>query len=681
MFSNIPAEKLPQISKSRAAYLKKLDITTVNDILNHFPRSYEDRGKLKSIIELTDGEKAFVKATVASPCSVSRIRKNLTVVKARVFDDSGFMTVTYFNQIYMADILTEGKELNFYGKAVRKQRIVEMTNPVTEPEEKFTGKIVPIYPLTKGITSKMFSGFVGSALSYLDSRTCETLPSYIKEKHKLCDILFAYENIHFPQNETALSIAKKRLVFEELLFLQLGLLGLRNLNEKNNGIVFSNFKIAEKLAEELPYELTNAQKRVIREIAIDIKSGKQLNRLVQGDVGSGKTIVACAALMMAAFDSYQGALMAPTEILATQHYESMSPLFSKFGFTCALLTGSTTAKDKKQILEKLKLGEIDLLIGTHALIEKDVEFKNLALCVTDEQHRFGVGQRNKLFDKGVNPHILVMSATPIPRTTALLLYSDLELSVIDEMPPGRQKVETVIANEKQRSKINEFLKKEIKNKNRIYAVCPLIEESENSSPDLKSAVIYAEELKKAIPEARIAILHGKMKPKEKDEIMMAFKNGETDILVSTTVIEVGVNVPEATVMLIENAERFGLSQLHQLRGRVGRGNRKSYAILMSSSNSKQAKERLKILKDTSDGFVISEKDLEMRGPGDFFGKEQSGFTDTKIANLISDIRLLKEANEGAKSILKEDPRLSYEKNSLLKINVNKMFARDNHIFN
>ncbi len=681
MYSKIPVDKLPQISKTRAAYLNKLDIHSIEDIIKHFPRSYEDRGNLKSLIEVKDGEKVLIKATVASPCTVSRIRKNLNVVKVHVFDDSGFMTVTYFNQIYMADLLTEGKEFSFYGKATRKYNRVEMTNPLTEEKENFTGGIMPIYPLTKGITSKMFAGFVRSALSLLDPQTLETLPTYIKEKYKLCDILFAYENIHFPKNKEALNISKRRLIFEELLFLQLGLLGLRNLNSKNDGIVFSNFKIAEELAKKLPYELTNAQKRVIREIAADIKSKKQLNRLVQGDVGSGKTIVACAALMMAAYDSYQGALMAPTEILATQHYESMAPLFSEFGFKCALLTGSTTAKDKKQILDKLKLGEIDLLIGTHALIEKDVEFKNLALCVTDEQHRFGVGQRNKLFDKGVNPHILVMSATPIPRTTALLLYSDLELSVIDEMPPGRQKVETVIANEKQRSKINEFLKKEIKNKNRMYAVCPLIEESENSSPDLKSAVIYAEELKKAIPEARIAILHGKMKPKEKDEIMMAFKNGETDILVSTTVIEVGVNVPEATVMLIENAERFGLSQLHQLRGRVGRGNRKSYAILMSSSNNKQAKERLKILKDTSDGFVISEKDLEMRGPGDFFGKEQSGFTNTKIANLISDIRLLKEANEEAKSILKEDPRLSCEKNSLLKINVNKMFSRDNHIFN
>ncbi len=681
MYSKIPLEKLPQISKIRAAYLNKLDIHSIEDIIKHFPRSYEDRGNLKSVIEIKDGEKALVKATVASSCSVSRIRKNLNVVKVQVFDDSGFMTVTYFNQIYMTDLLKEGKEFSFYGKATRKYNRVEMTNPLTEEEEKFTGGIMPIYPLTKGITSKMFGGFVRSSLSLLDPQTVETLPSYIKEKYKLCDILFAYENIHFPKSEEALKISKKRLIFEELLFLQLGLLGLRNLNSKNDGIVFSNFKIAEEMAKKLPYELTNAQKRVIREIAADIKSKKQLNRLVQGDVGSGKTIVACAALMMAAYDSYQGALMAPTEILATQHYESMAPLFSEFGFKCALLTGSTSAKEKKRIQEELKNGEIDLLIGTHALIEKDIEFKNLAMCVTDEQHRFGVGQRNKLFDKGLNPHMLVMSATPIPRTTALLLYSDLELSVIDEMPPGRQKVETLILNEDERNKINKFLKSEIAKGNRIYAVCPLIEETENTSPDLKSATLYAEELKKNIPEGRISLLHGKMKPKEKYAIMMDFKNGNTDILVSTTVIEVGVNVPEATVMLVENAERFGLSQLHQLRGRVGRGTAKSYALLVSSSDSKQAKERLKILKDTSDGFKISEKDLELRGPGDFFGKEQSGFTNTKIANLLTDIKLLKTANEEAKEILKYDPSLSDEKNILLKKNVSKMFSKDNYIFN
>lgn len=681
MFNNTPVISLPKISKVRAAQLKKLGIETIEDLLKHFPRDYEDRGKLKSIIEATDGEKVFLKATVASPCSISRIRKNLTVVKVRVFDDSGFMTVTYFNQIYMADILKEGAELNFFGKVTRKANRIEMTNPVTESEEKFTGKIVPIYPLTKGLTSKMLAGYISAALAYTDERIPETLPDYIKERLKLCDILFAYKNIHFPSGNESLEIAKKRLIFEELLFLQLGLLSMKNINQKNNGIVFSNFKIAEELAKILPYELTNAQKRTIREIAADIKAGKQLNRLVQGDVGSGKTIVACAALLMAAYDSYQGALMAPTEILATQHYESLSPYFEKFGFSCALLTGSTTKKEKTRILEGLKSGEINLLIGTHALIEKDVEFKNLAMCVTDEQHRFGVAQRNKLFTKGSNPHMLVMSATPIPRTTALLLYSDLELSVIDELPPGRQKVETVIAGEKSRDKINSFLSEQIKKGNRIYAVCPLIEESENTPEDLKSAILYQEELKKAIPHARISLLHGKMKPREKDEIMMDFKNGNTDILVSTTVIEVGVNVPEATVMLVENAERFGLSQLHQLRGRVGRGTLKSYAILMSSSNTKQAKERLSIMKNTTDGFEISEQDLKMRGPGDFFGKEQSGFTDMKIANLLTDIKLLKAANDEAKAILYDDPSLSDKKNILLKENVSKMFSKENYIFN
>jgi len=678
---SISVECLPGISKARSKMLSKLGISTTEDIIKHYPRGYENRGNLKYISQLTDGEKVLIKATVSDDCQVRKIRKNLTVTKVHAFDETGRIEITYFNQAYMADLLRAGAELRFFGKVTVNGRKAEMVNPLTESEEKNTGGLMPLYNLTKGITGNMFSAYVRMSLNGIDYQSEETLPEYIRKKHQLCDLLYAYENIHFPASLFAAETAKRRLAFEELLFMQLGLRMLKKVNSGNKGRIFSDFKIAERLAEYLPYELTSAQKRVIREIAKDIKSGKQLNRLVQGDVGSGKTIVACAALMMAAQDSCQGALMAPTEILACQHYEALSPIFSDFGFSCRLLTGSTPKKEKKEISEKLALGEIDILIGTHALIENDVVFKNLALCVTDEQHRFGVKQRNRLFEKGEGVHMLVMSATPIPRTLALILYSDLDISVIDEMPPGRQKVETYLVSPDSRDKINYFLKTEIAKGNRIYAVCPLIEESENSDPSLKSATDYAAELKKALPDARIALLHGKMKPAEKDRIMMDFKNGNTDILVSTTVIEVGVNVPEATVMLIENAERFGLSQLHQLRGRVGRGTRKSYTLLVTNSKGKTSSERMKIMLETTDGFKISEKDLELRGPGDFFGSEQSGFADLKIADLITDIKLLAIASEEAKEILAFDPDLSQKKNILLRKNVSKMFSKDNFIFN
>lgn len=665
-------EKLPNVKKERGAILKKMGIDTVYDLLNYFPRSYEDRSNFKKLIECIDGEKCTVKATVKSK-NMRMIRKNLSLIKVIAYDESGKIEITYFNQKYMMNNLTEGEEYLFFGKVSREYGKLEMTNPVTEKEQKNTGGITPVYSLKKGISQNMFINMVKSALAAIELQGEETLPEYIRREYKLSDIIFSYKNIHFPENYHALSIAKRRIAFSELLFFELGLLMKKNVNNVNKGIPFGDYKIAEKLASELPYELTGAQKRVIREIARDIKDGKQLNRLVQGDVGSGKTMVALCAVLMATNCGYQAAVMAPTEILAVQHYEEMNKYLGLFGYKVALITGSTKKKEKLELLKELKAGEIDVLIGTHAIIEEDVEFKKLAMCVVDEQHRFGVNQRGKLFEKGENPHFLVMSATPIPRTLALIMYSDLDVSVIDEMPPGRKSVKTISAGEKDRSKIDKFLLERLKEDDQIYIVCPLVEETENSDGDMKSVVEYTEIIREKFKDYNVALLHGKMKNSEKEEIMMAFKNKEVDILVSTTVIEVGVNVPNATVMMIENAERFGLSQLHQLRGRVGRGEKQGYNILLSDNESKTTKERLEIMTKTTDGFKISECDLTMRGPGDFFGTAQSGFIDSKIARFITDVKLLNTVMEAAKKILSEDPELKEEKNILLKKNVGKMF--------
>ncbi len=670
---DLSVEALPNIKKERGTMLKKLGISTIHDLLNHFPRRYEDRSKKKTLIECFDGEKALVKATVKTK-SYRQVRKNLDMVKLSVFDETGKMEITYFNQKFMYSNIREGEEYLFFGKVQRDFGKLQMTNPITEAEQKNTGGITPVYALTKGLSQNVFSSFVKSAILAIDIQTKETLPEYIKRKYQLCDILFAYKNIHFPANEQALKLAKERFSFEELLLFELGLLSKKSSNSLNKGIRFNDFKIVEKLEDYLPFSLTNAQKRTVREIAKDINSGKQLNRLVQGDVGSGKTMVALCALLIAANSGYQGAMMAPTEILAHQHYEELSKYLEHFGFRVGLLTGSTPKKEKAVILKELKEGTINILVGTHALIEADVEFKNLAMCITDEQHRFGVNQRGKLFEKGKNPHFLVMSATPIPRTLALIMYSDLDVSVIDELPPGRKTVKTIAASEKDRAKIDAFLKERLAEDDQVYIVCPLVEETENTDDSLKNAVEYSKVIEKKFPEYKVAFLHGKMKNSEKDEIMMRFKAGEIKILVSTTVIEVGVNVPNATVMMVENAERFGLSQLHQLRGRVGRGEKQAYNILLSDNPSKTTMERLKVMVKTNDGFKISEKDLELRGPGDFFGTAQSGFVDMRIANFLTDVKTLNTVMEEAKDILSKDPHLEKEENKLLRDNVRKIFG-------
>ncbi len=674
----LPIEKALGVSQSRLTLLKKLKIETIEDLISYYPRGYEDRSQLREIASLQDGEVALVKGTVAEEPTMARIRKNLCVIKTKVFDDSGVLQLTFFNQKFVMTSLKKGETYLFYGKVKADYRSLSMSGPVFEPEgtHRHMGHIIPLYSLTKGLSQKVFTNMVAGVVGTVDRDLEETLPSYLKEGLHLCDRVFAYHNIHFPRSFDALQAAKQRLVFEELLFLQLGQLSMNRLNQTNKGIRLTNFKIVEQLNEMLPFELTNAQKRVIREICADFRDGKQLNRLIQGDVGSGKTIVACAIMLIAANNGYQSALMAPTEILAVQHYEGLKGYFEAFGVTCDILTGSTPKKKKTEILGKLKTNEIQVLFGTHAILEVDVEFSNFALCITDEQHRFGVKQRNSLYSKGAHPHTLVMTATPIPRTLALIMYSDLDISIIDELPPNRQKVETYCVSEQSRGKIDAFLRKELDGGSQAYIVCPLVEESETMTEDLKNVTDYTQQLAEKFPDYRIALLHGKMKAKEKDEIMLQFKNREIDVLVSTTVIEVGVNVPNATLMIVENAERFGLAQLHQLRGRVGRGEKQSYCILVSSATAKHTRERLKVLCQTNDGFQISEQDLRQRGPGDFFGTEQSGFVDLKIANLIGDVKVLELASRTAKKILDEDPELSLEKNYLLKKNVKELFLKN-----
>ena len=527
--------------------------------------------------------------------------------------------------------------------------------------------------MINGITQNVFRTIVENATNEMKNKYLEVLPEWVRVQNNLVDINYAMKNIHFPDTLQDFEKARYRLAFEELLVMQLGLLRFKIAGEKNyEGISFNKDEKMDELLSTLPYKLTNAQMRVWREIDNDMKSEKSMNRLVQGDVGSGKTVVATLAMFKAVRNGYQAALMAPTSILARQHYEGISKMLKPFGIIVELLTGDVTKKNKTLILDRLKSGEIDILIGTHALIEDNVEFKNIGLVITDEQHRFGVRQRKILSSKGQKTDTLVMTATPIPRTLAIILYGDLDISIIDELPPGRQKIDTYAVRRNLEDRINNFVKKEISAGRQAYVVCPLVEESEEMS-GVKSVTEQLEYYKKVFDEYRVEMLHGKMRPKEKDEIMTRFKNAEIDILISTTVIEVGVDVPNATMMVIENAERFGLAQLHQLRGRVGRGKFKSYCILKYDSKSDIVQKRMDIMQKTNDGFVISEKDLELRGPGDFFGTKQHGLPEFKIANLFVDVPILKKTQVVANTILEDDPNLILEDNLELKKKINELF--------
>lgn len=563
-----------------------------------------------------------------------------------------------------------GKKYRFFGKISNKYGKIDLTSPVFDEIEKKnnTGKIIPLYPLTFSLSQNTIRKIIENGLKDVeeDGGLKETLPQYILNEYKLEEINKAIETVHFPKEFADFEIARKRFVFEELLSTQLALLQLKNSTLKDHkGISFSKDAHMSDVINSLPFNLTKAQLRVLEEIDKNMEQDKSMNRLLQGDVGSGKTVVAMISAYKAVKSGYQVAVLAPTAILATQHLENFQKILKKFDIRCELLISGITKKKKTEILEKLQNGEIDILIGTHAMLEENVTFKNLGLVVTDEQHRFGVKQRTTMAQKGENPDVLVMSATPIPRTLALILYGDLDISVIDELPPNRKKIETFAVTKALEDRVNNFVKKQVDEGRQAYIVCPLVEESEEN--DLQSVISLYEKCKTEVfPNYRIEYIHGKMKQKEKDDIMERFKNGEIDILISTTVIEVGVDVPNSSIMVIEDAQRFGLAQLHQLRGRVGRGEYQSYCILKYEGKGKNTRERMKIMTQTNDGFVISQKDLELRGSGDFFGTNQHGIPDFKIANLFTDIDILKLAQEAAIKIVNDDEKLEKPENDLLK---------------
>ncbi len=666
------------VGPNRAGLLNKLGIFTLDDLITYYPRDYEDRSKPKKICDVVNGEEVLVQGIVQSKLVESRIRKGLTLYRTKIADDTGFMEIVWYNQSYLKNQIKQGQVYNFFGKVSLKYNKKEMNSPVfdIDTKTKNTGKIVPLYPLTYSLSQNVLRGIIENGIKEIEGQLPETLPEYIVKNYSLYDINTAIKQIHFPDNFEKYELARKRLAFEELLIMQLALLTLKkSYTHQEKGIVFDkNIKMAD-LIDNLPFKLTKAQLRVLEEIDNDMESEKPMNRLLQGDVGSGKTIVSIISAYKAVKSGYQVAIMAPTAILASQHLESFTLILGAYGIKCELLISNITKKRKEEMLERLKNGEIDVIIGTHALLEENVVFKNLGLVVTDEQHRFGVKQRGTIVAKGNNPDTLVMTATPIPRTLALILYADLDISIIDELPPNRQKIDTFAVTKRLEERVNNFVKKQIDEGRQAYIVCPLVEENEeiNAQSVLELAERYKNEV---FADYKVEYLHGKMKPKEKDEIMEKFKKGEIDILISTTVIEVGVNVPNASIMIIENAERFGLAQLHQLRGRVGRGEYKSYCILKYQGNSDIIRQRMSIMQETNDGFKISEKDLELRGSGEFFGTKQHGLPEFKIANIFQDMPMLKNIQSIASNILQEDPELEQEKNKRLKHEVEKKFVEN-----
>ena len=656
--------------------MKKLGISTLRDLLRYFPRAYEDRTRIKEINGLIIGETVCVRAVAASAPRLTHIRKGLDLVKLRAADDSGTLDITFFNQSFIKDAIKQGETYTFYGKIAGTLLNPEMINPLFERKNTsgaYTGRIMPVYALTAGLSQKALFSAIRNSLDRCGDILPDILPESVVRQHELCRARFAYENIHFPEDMQTLELARKRLIFEELFILAaaMKLLRMRRGEKKGRSIVLPDFDV---FFSALSFELTGAQKRSINEAARDMNSERPMNRLVQGDVGSGKTVVAAACCWMAWKSGCQSAFMAPTEILANQHFHSLSDLLEPLGIRIGLLTGSMTAKHKRDIYNKLSAGELDVIIGTHALISEGVRFNDLALVITDEQHRFGVNQRSLLTEKGDSPHVLVMSATPIPRTLALIIYGDLDVSVIDEMPPGRQPVETYIVGEKHRNRVYGFIRKLTGEGRQTFIICPMVESSDVQDNELKSALEYHEKLQSEVfPDLRTALVHGKMPAKEKDAVMSAFAAGNTDVLVATTVVEVGVDVPNAALIVVENADRFGLSQLHQLRGRVGRGGHTSYCILFRSESKTASGERLEIMRSTNDGFVIAEADLKLRGPGDFFGSRQHGLPELRIANFATDMLLLSRAQNAADEVLGADPNLVASENLKLAEQIERLF--------
>ncbi|MBE6773127.1 MAG: ATP-dependent DNA helicase RecG [Ruminococcaceae bacterium] len=668
-----PLKYIKGVGEKRAQLLNKLGIFSLDDLVHYFPRSYLDFSNLTEIKDFIPEEVCCFKATVGYTPVKNEIRRGLTIYKTLLIDGEYSVNLNIFNSAYAAEGLVEGEEYLFYGKITLNRGSFEITNPIIENPDAVKA-MQPIYPLTAGLSNKIISKIIDNALGiYINDSMSDVIPDELRRKYSLCHESFALKSIHSPASPHDLEIARKRFIFEELLTLQTGMKILKRRNRGYTSFTFDK-DCSEDFISTLPFTLTNAQKNAIADCIKDTKKNTPMNRLVQGDVGSGKTVVAAAVIYNAAKNGIQSAFMAPTDILARQHFSTLTKLFESTDITVDLLTGSLTAKKKKEIKEKLKNGETKVIVGTHALISDDVDFDKLGLVITDEQHRFGVRQRGLLNGKGINPHTLVMSATPIPRTISLIIYGDLDLTVIDELPKGRQKISTYAVDTSYRERIYAFIKKHLERNLRAYIVCPLVEENDG---ELTAAKQYAQKLtEKNFHNYSVGLLHGKMKPKEKEKVMADFASGKIQLLVSTTVIEVGVDVPESVIMVIENAERFGLSQLHQLRGRVGRGSEKSYCILISDNQGENAKARFEIMCRTCDGFKIADKDLELRGPGDFFGSRQSGIPKLKIADLTENMDIVHESKQASEEILRKDPMLKLEENRRLKVAIKNLFSNE-----
>lgn len=663
---------LKGVGEKRAELLRKKGIDTVGALLRFYPRAYLDWQNITPISECHEGENVCVRAEITSPVKTANIRRGMTLYKFSAADDSGVIEVTLFNRKYLAENLREGRSYLFYGKLGYGITLRQMSSPEIMPAE-YIG-IEPVYAATEGLSSKTIEKIMKNALVYTDSMQ-DAIPDGIRQKNGLCDFKTALKSIHFPLERQALESAKRRLVFEELFVLQTGLLFLKRRRRALAGCTVKK-NLLEEFKKTLSFKLTGAQERVINECLTDMMSPRPMNRLIQGDVGSGKTAVAAALMYISAGNGFQSALMAPTELLAEQHFKTLCKITENSGIKCALLTGSLTKKQKDEVKAGLKSGEIKVAVGTHALLTDDVEFESLGLVVTDEQHRFGVGQRGRLSSKGNNPHTLVMSATPIPRTLGLIIYGDLDISIIDEYPAGRQKIATYCVDSSYNARVYNYIKKFIAEGRQAYIVCPLVDE--NEALGIKSASEYYEELSEnQFKDYTLGLLHGKMKPKDKESVMRRFAAGEIQLLISTTVIEVGIDVPNAALMVIENAERFGLSQLHQLRGRIGRGEYSSACILISDVKSGDTKRRLDVIKNNTDGFKIADEDLKLRGPGDFLGSRQHGLPDMKIADIFADRETLHSAGKEAEELLRRDPMLHDAENAGLRSEITELFRRLN----
>ena len=670
-----PITILKGIGPTKAKQFANLNIFTLGDLICHFPRGYEDRTKLVPIEKLEPDVPACFKAMVMNTPRTAHIRKGLDLTKVQVADTTGRLNLTFFNNKYVTEQLQYGHEYIFYGAVSGDFIGYSMTNPVFEPLDSqpvTTRRVLPIYPLTAGLSNAAMLKAVRQALAICDTPP-EIIPAGVRQEYGILSADRAYTAIHEPTSMAEAEMAKKRLIFEEFFVFSAGLSLMRASRAEKKTEAYDHLDLKPFL-ELLPFTLTGAQQRAIDEIVKDFGRGAPMNRLVQGDVGSGKTMIAAAAAYLTIRNGHQAALMAPTEILAEQHYQSLGRLFAPLGIRTVLLTGSLTPKEKRLVRESVAAGEADLIIGTHALLSDTTTFHDLGLVIADEQHRFGVAQRSKLSAKGHDPHLLVMSATPIPRTLALLMYGDLDVSIINELPPGREAVDTFLVGESYRARINTFIRKQVSEGHQCFVVCPAVEENEDLS--IKAATVWAETLQKTVfPDLRIALLHGQMKASEKEEAMASFARGEADVMVATTVIEVGVDVPNATLMVIEDADRFGLSQLHQLRGRVGRGKAKSFCILTSHNKNPETLQRLKALCKTTDGFKIAEEDLALRGPGDFFGSRQSGLPTFRVANLSYDLQTLKDAQAASAQWIDESGTSDAPEAVALRGRIGELFKR------